>query len=300
MNLSLSTSWNSARHTNGYDMVDEIRAAGFDTVELGFALTKRMVEDVAVLKSTGRIKVSSLHNICPLPEEIAPDEASPDYYSLASPDEKERALAVDAAKRTVLCAARLGAMAVVLHAGRVQMKDRTRDLAALIKDKDSFDDLKAVMVREREAKKDGYLGQVIKSLAKLIPFAEKSGVKLGLENRYYYREIPLQSELEIIFDHFRTGIYYWHDIGHAEVFDRLALTSHREQLRKFSRRLLGIHLHDILNVLNDHNVPGYGTCDFSIVKPYITGDTILVMEVHQPALPEEIAKGAAYLVKILG
>src|SRR3989338_5527303 len=122
--LSLSTSWNSARHTSGYELIDEVKSIGFDTVELGFALTERIVKDILSLKEDSKIKVVSLHNICPLPKEIEPDEASPDYYSLASPDEEERALAVQAAKNTIACARRFEARAVVLHTGRVLVKDR--------------------------------------------------------------------------------------------------------------------------------------------------------------------------------
>ena len=39
MRLSLSTCWNSGRHETGEAMLDEIVSLGFDTVELGYALT---------------------------------------------------------------------------------------------------------------------------------------------------------------------------------------------------------------------------------------------------------------------
>ncbi len=298
--LSLSTSWNSAKHTSGIYLIEEIKRIGFDTVELNFALTENMVKDVLSLVESGRIKVSSLHNICPLPKEVEPDEASPDYYSLASPDEKERELAVEVTKNTVNYAKRLGAKAVVLHVGRVQIKDRTKDLVGLIDDKERFEKLRGDMMRERNEKKDGYLDNVIKSLGALVGYARDMNVCLAIENRYYYREIPITEELEAIFQNFREGeLYYWHDVGHAEVFDRLGLASHKTILDKFSSRLIGMHLHDIIGLINDHKPPGLGTFDFRMVKPYIQEGTIRVLEVHQPATADQIRKSARYLAKIL-
>lgn len=297
--FSLSTSWNSSKYKNGFEMIGEIADAGFDTVELNFALTEEMVEDVITLKEEGRIRVSSLHNICPLPKEIEPDEASPDYYSLASPDQEERELAVEVTRNTIDYAKCLMAKAVVLHTGRVQIKDRTRDLALMVDDKSAFSAMREDMIRERNDKKNGYLDNVIKSLGELIPYAEEAGVALAVENRYYYREIPIKEEFEAIFNTFKPGtVFYWHDVGHAEVFDRLGLASHKGILERFSGRLLGMHLHDIIGLVHDHKPPGLGTFDFRIIKPYLNKDTIKVIEVHQPADAGQIVQSVKYLTDV--
>lgn len=299
--ISVSASWNYARHADGYSLIGEIKSAGFNTVELNFALTKRIVEDVLAIKKAGAIKVSSLHNICPLPEEIEPDEASPDYYSLASPDPEERELAVAVTRNTIDWAEKLGAAAVVLHAGRVQIKDGTRDLASISGDRARADDFRNFMISERSKKRDIYLANVIKSLEELVPYAKARGVSLGLENRYYYREIPIFEEFEEIFGHFKYwDLYYWHDVGHAEAFERLGLCGHRDLLERFSDRLLGMHLHDIIGAMGDHRSPGEGTFDFGTLKQYLKKDTIKVLEVHQPATAEELKRGAEYLRRILG
>ena len=299
--FSLSTSWNSSCYKDGYGLISEIKSAGFDTVELNFALTESIVDDILQFSQKSIIKVSSLHNMCPLPREVAPQEASPDYYSLSSMDEGERGLAVRAAKTTIDYANLFGAKAIVLHAGRVQVKDRTRDLSALTNDKIRFDALKADMIRERSMNAKNYLENTIKSLAELVPYGKTKNVCLGIENRYYYREIPIEEEFEIIFKEFKPGtLYYWHDVGHAEVFERLGLCRHRELLDKFSGRLIGVHLHDIIGTIDDHNVPGFGTFDFSTLKPYLTYDTLKVIEVHWPATAEMIRTGVDYLNKVLG
>lgn len=297
--FSLSTSWNSAKHKDGFGIIKEIKRLGFDTVELNFALTESMITDILSLKEKSEINISSLHNICPLPKEVEVDEASPDYYSLASPDEEERELAVEVTKNTINYANRLGARAVVLHAGRVQIKDHTRDLALLISDEKRMAEFRAVMIKERNDKKDGYLDNVIKSLKEIIPYAKEKSVSLGIENRYYYREIPIIEEFDIIFKTFEKGsVYYWHDVGHAEVFDRLGLGRHEDLLKKFSDRLIGMHLHDIIGYLNDHKAPGRGTFDFNKLKPYVKDDTIKVIEAHQPATGSEIKRSLRLLKNI--
>lgn len=298
--LGLSTSWNSLKHKDGIGLIDEIKAIGFDTVELNFALTETIVEDILSLKNKGKINISSLHNICPLPKEIDPDEASPDYYSLASPDEEERTLAVEAAKNTISYAKKLDAKAVVLHIGRVQIRDRMRDLAAALDDKQRYNELKTDLIKERMDKKDGYLANVIKSLRRISPYAREMGIMLGIENRYYYREIPLIDEMAEIFRNFKPGdLYYWHDIGHAQVFENLGLARHKDFLEGFRSRLIGVHLHDIIAPISDHKVPGTGMIDFRMIKPYLNEETIRVLEVHQPATADEVQRGAEYLEKIL-
>lgn len=299
--FSLSTSWNSSRHENGSDLIKEIKDIGFEAVELNFALTKEVVDEILSLKESSEIRVSSVHNICPLPEEVEPDEASPDCYSLASPDMEERQLAIKAAKNTISYAKRFDAKAVILHTGRVEMKDKTKDLASVIDDENRYRALKEEMKRERNEKKAGYLNNAIESLAELIAYAQSMGVALAIENRYYYREIPLLEELEEIFKIFKKGdLFYWHDAGHAEVFERLGLARHKDFLDKFSNRLLGVHLHDIIGTMHDHRPPGTGTFDFKILKSYIKMDTIKVIEAHQPATADEIRRSVAYLTNVLG
>ncbi len=299
--FSLSTSWNASRHYDGAGIVNEIISIGFDTVELSFTLPVGIVEDILKLKESGRIKISSLHNMCPLPAEITSEKASPDYYSLSSLDDKERAMAVKAAMNTIDYAAMFNAKAVVFHIGTVEMKGKTKELAGLSGDNEKFETLKKEMISERMAKKDPYIKKAIESLKDIVPYAAKKRVAPAIENRYYYREIPLLEEFEEIFSHFnKKDLFYWHDVGHAEVFERLGFYGHQQLLTRFSSRLLGAHLHDIIGLIDDHKAPGAGTFDFNILKPYIHKDTIKVIEAHQPATGEEILGSVRYLSQVLG
>jgi sugar phosphate isomerase/epimerase len=299
MVYSLSTSWNFRRHSNGVDLINEIKALGFDSVELNFALTKAMVDDVLSLVRRSEVKVSSLHNICPLPPEVAPERASPDYYSLASCDDDERGQAVRVAKNTIRYARDLGAEAVVLHLGRVEMKDRTHELASLISSPSKFQKFKEDIIKERSEKAAAHISSVSKSLKELVPYAGIMAVKLAAENRYYYREIPLADELGEIFRNFtEKELFYWHDVGHAAVFERLGFYRQGELLERFQNRLLGMLLHDIIGPIGDHNPPGLGTFDYTFLKPYMKKDILKVLEIHSPATPAQIRRSVEYLDEI--
>jgi len=299
--FSLSTSWNSGRHNEGIGLVKEIKLAGFDCIELGFSLTEDMVISILSEKEAGRIRVSSIHNMCPLPAEIGREHPSPDHYSLSSHDSVERKLAVDIAKNTIKWASRLGAKAVVLHAGRVRIKDRMRELALLADDKGRFIEFRDNMIKERRDNAAGCLDNVVRSLEELIPYSKDKGVCLGVENRYHHREIPLIDEFEVLFSRFAPGeLFYWHDVGHAEVFERFGFYKHMALLDKLAGRLLGVHLHDILGLMDDHRPPGSGTFDFRKLKPYLKSDTIKVIEIHEPAGIEDVRKASKFLSGIFG
>jgi sugar phosphate isomerase/epimerase len=300
MSYSISTSWNSKLHKTGRGIVDDIKKTGLDTIELNFALTENVVCEILSIRRSGGIKVSSLHNMCPLPAEITGDNPSPDHYSIASPDGDERALAVRIARNTIDYAKKFDAKAIVLHAGRVEIKDRTHELVTYAGDKARFDIIKKEMASEREFKKAPHIESVMKSLDELGAYAKASEIRIGIENRYHHREIPSMCELEIIFENFRSdNIGYWHDTGHAEAFERLGFCKHKELLDKFSSRLIGIHIHDIIGMTDDHKAPGSGTFDFRMLKPYMQGDLIKVLEVHQPATAREIRCSVEYLDKVL-
>lgn len=297
--FSLSTSWNAQNHKSGRTLIDEIKAAGFDTVELSFALSGEMVDEIADICRRGEIKVSSLHNMCPIPAGMERAKASPDFYSMTSLHEDERKMACEIAATTIRYAKDMGARAVVLHTGFVNIRDRLRELAAAYSDKEKYAAILSEMKHDREAVKRPYIDNLIKSLKELSPVAVSSGIALAVETRYHHRDIPLIDEYDEIFSYFKQGeLYYWHDVGHAEAFERLGLAKHEEYLKRFQNRLIGMHLHDIIGLINDHNAPGAGTFDFKVLKPYIKKETIKVIEAHMPATAEELRRGVELLDRI--
>ncbi len=303
MSFALSTSWNAFRHTNGNQLIFEIKEAGFEKVELGFNLTASMVEEIGILVRNKLINVISLHNFCPIPDGLKRDAALPDCYAMSSTKEETRVLAVKYAKKTIETAKTLNAKAVVLHAGRVEILDRTRDLINLYEKgfnkSEEFESLKSEIIKERDSSSKEFFENTLKSLEELNKFAVKAGVLLGIENRFYYREIPNFEETGKILDCFKnSNIFYWHDTGHAQVMENLGITAQKDFLGAYGNRLIGLHLHNISGC-HDHKPPSKGELDFKFLKPYIKSDTIKVIEAHYPATAGELQESRILLKKSL-
>ncbi len=299
MDLALSVSWNALRQPLAQDLLFEIKELGFKDIELSFNLTEAVLRDIESHLQKMQIGVVSLHNYCPIPDGLRREEALPDFYSLSSLDEEERRLALHYTKRTIDTASRLKAQAVVLHCGKVDIQDRTRELIELYRqgrrDTPSFNSLKASMVVQRQVSIKPFLAQTVRSLEELNEHANARRVFLGIETRFYYREIPLLDEIGFLLDRFKDShIFYWHDTGHAEVMQRLGFSRHQDYLELYGDRMIGIHLHDILKC-QDHMAPAQGDFDFSWLRPYLKKKTIKVMEAHHPATASDIRKGRDYL-----
>jgi len=303
MSFALSTSWNAFRHDNGKELLREIKQAGFQEIELSFNLTVSIVEEIEQLAREKQISVVSVHNFCPVPEGVKRQIALPDYYAMSSLNEEERATSVRYSKITIDTAARLGARAVVLHCGRVDIEDKTRFLGQLysqgLKDSKEFLAIKDAFLAQRQKKHKPYLENTLKSLEELISYAGRKKIALGIENRFYHREIPSLEEVGIILDTFKDGgIFYWHDTGHAQLMEYLGFSKHIQYLQLYGHKMAGVHLHNITGC-DDHKAPSKGEIDFIILKPYIKKDTIKVIEAHEPASESELKESVRFLEEVL-
>src|SRR5689334_14989139 len=65
--LAFSTCWNSARHTDGAEMLQEIIDLGFEYIELGHGIRISLMPGIQKMFERGKVRFSSLHNFCPLP-----------------------------------------------------------------------------------------------------------------------------------------------------------------------------------------------------------------------------------------
>jgi len=297
-NYSISTAWNYEKGKSAESIISEIESAGFKKLELNFAIHYNLLKELKKIIFRKNLQVKSVHNFCPTPNGIE-GFVSPDYFSVASVFEDERKKAVEFTKQTIDTAESLGAKAVVLHCGRVEMSDYSKKLIDLFNQgrcrNEEYKQFMFEMTEERKSKSLPYLNSAIKSIKELSKYAQKKGVIIGIETRYYYKEIPQFDEFEKIFDTVHEpNLLYWHDTGHAQCAENLGITSHIAYLNKYYYRMVGVHIHDTKGT-EDHKLPGKGNLDFSILKPYLNSNTIKTLEPHPPSNVEELCKSLKYI-----
>ena len=101
---SLSTCWNSHRHSDGQAMLREVRELGFEYAELSHGTRISLLPGILDAVDAGEIKISSVHNFCPLPMGV--NFAAPNLYQFSADREREREMALRYTHKTIEFAAR--------------------------------------------------------------------------------------------------------------------------------------------------------------------------------------------------
>ena len=301
--IGLSTAWLTEREgITGQDIVGEIVELGFSTVELEYRIRETTYREMRPLILKEKLKVMSVHNFFPLPDDVPLSSASGDRFLLSSPDKDARDLAIRMTIHTIECAGDLGAAAVVLHLGKVDMEPENERLYDLFHhqrmDTPEGRNFLQGKLRERRKKRSPYLESIFFSLDRLNREAEKRGILLGVENRYHYHEIPDFEEIGLILDRFSGGsIRYWHDMGHAHVLERLGVIEPRSLLPSYAPFTAGIHVHDAIGT-DDHLAPGTGEIDFVGLAGFLRSAPIKILEVHKKSNRLELINGKDMLKRI--
>jgi sugar phosphate isomerase/epimerase len=302
--LALSTMWMQNRHQSLEEFFDAAREVGFSVFELSHQVSEELVQ--AAKLPIGDIL--GVHAPCP----TNPQTRSAQVSSL---DKDERARAVAAITSSIRLAERIGVKVVVVHAGRVVVNPMLEtELRALydqgMKGSQEYDDLKDELTEERRRHVERYLDATLWSLERLANVADAAGVKLCLENRVHYYEIPLPDELELLLRELAGPAAFCFDTGHAYVLEELGFVSHKEWLSGFEKQLVGVHLHDVRVVrerpdpsehmvlgtgLQDHVVPSTGVVDFAEVLRCVPEQTFFTCEFDWYHSPDEVKEGLGYL-----
>lgn len=274
-------------------MIQEILDLGFKRVELGHGVRLSLMDGVLKAAEKGVVKFTSLHNFCPLPVEIT--RPSPDCYQFSSHDARERERAVKFTFQTIDFAERLGARYVVLHMGRVPMDDYTDRLIRMaetgLENSREYVRVKLEAVRKREAAAERCVERSRECLARIIDFAGERGIRLGVESRHSFEEIPSEREMIALLNEFAVPeVGYWHDFGHVQVKHNLGFLDHVEWMERVGERLFACHLHDTQYPGRDHMPPFTGDVPYDELVPLMPrqNKTLFVFEMSPRRTREEI------------
>ncbi len=280
--LSFSTRWNSHRHTDGEIMLGEIRSLGFESVELGPNLNISLLPGIRRLHQRGRIKVSGLHNFCPMPiGAVANQFGRCDFSSLEAKDQ-ERALQLT--YQTIDYAKELEAEFVIVNLGGTAMEGYTEKLVTYV-NRDELHSrnyvqqkLAGIRIRERVGRK--YLQQAKAALDHVVNYAAQKQIKIGVAMRSHYESIPNEREMLELMQEYEKNpfIGYWHDFGNAQLKANLGLMNHRQWLEKMQPYVIGCHLHDLQWPDQTHCVPLSGMIEFDELMEVIPDRTPIVWE----------------------
>lgn len=279
-------------HMGGF--VAKAEELGFTHIEANHWISGQMLGELIETA----VPISSVHSPCPAA--LSSRGAPTSKLSLSSLEESERTEAVSFARQTVDLASDLKAKAVVLHMGEVpidlSLEDElrrlyTRSCGQTLEQTRVRDEL----VRQRMSQAPPYLDAAKKSLQELGKYGRRKGIMLGIETRFHLHEIPsLDEAAELLNAVPESAVGYWHDVGHAEVQERLGFNSHAAWLARFRPRMVGIHLHDVLGI-SDHHAPGKGDMNWEMIARDLPAGIVRVCEIGEWNDEEEIQGVVAFL-----
>ena len=257
-------------------------------------MTVAKIPGIRKAYAAGTFTCSGVHNYFPSPVEVMID--APDAYEYTSHRPFDRKRAMDLTLKTLELAAEFQARYLVLHMGSAPMntakftKPLTQVVAAgeqrsprYIKDKIAF-------IKKREKLAPLYYHRAIQALEDLAPKAKEYGVKLAVESRSRFEDMPNEREMLKLQKYFHDNpwIGYWHDFGHVQLKHNLGLLDHNEWLEKIAPHLIGGHVHDVQWPARDHRTPFTGTLDYETILPFFPKACPLVWELSPTRETDEI------------
>ena len=282
---AFSTCWNNSRHHDGEAMITEILELGFSDIELSHGMTIGKLPGIKRAFDNRMFNCVGVHNFFPSPVEVMID--APDAYEFTSHREWDRKRAMDMTLKTLEVAASFNAQYLVLHMGSVPMNPKkwTKKLTAMVAEGHQRDPKcikhRHAFVRKREKIGPLYLQRAAEALATIAEHAENAGVKLAVESRSRFEDVPTEAEMHELMRQFdgNPWVGYWHDFGHVQLKHNLGLLDHHQWIASVAPWLIGGHVHDVEWPSRDHRVPYFGaTIDYAEILPHFPANAPLVWE----------------------
>ena len=284
-------------------MLREIRELGFEYAELSHGIRISLVPGIFEAVQAGEIKISTLHNFCPLPMGI--NYAAPNIFKFSSSDRRERENAWKHSVKTVEFAERVQAKLIVLHSGAVDLRDYNEKLEEYVekglKETPKYQKLVQEVEEKRLKRVEEPRRLALEMIGQLAEHAAARGLLLGIENREAVEEIPFDDDLSFFLGELPENVRYWHDCGHAQIKENLGfIAQHRMHFESLAPRLAGCHIHDVIPPGMDHCPPGSGMIDFTALAPFVKPEHIKVLELNPNVTTEDVRMGYEHIRKVWG
>jgi len=285
-------------------MLKEMAGHGFEYVELSHGIRISLVPGILRAVEEGIVKVSSVHNFCPLPAGVL--QAAPNLFMPSERSEQQHDQWLRGTRRTIDFGHQVKASVMVLHLGAVEFfwLNPARNLRhferrypdAKVPGDPRYQALLAKALVKLRKRKPPYWERTLKSVQEILPYAAEKGIRLGFENREKFEELPEDGEfaelLSSISAHAQQG-GYWHDTGHADIKETMGLLNHRQHLEANAARLIGFHLHDVDAKGQDHQPIGSGHINFQMVSEFWQPQHLLTIELSpRLTVPQMLASKA--------
>lgn len=298
--LSFSSCWNNSRHSDGEAMIEEIVDLGFTNIELSHGMTIAKLPGIRKAYQRGLFTCSGVHNYFPSPVEVMID--APDAYEYTSHRPFDRQRAMEMTFKTLEIAAEFNAHYLVLHMGSVPMPSKkwTKPLTAMVaageQNTPAYVKDKIAFVKKREKIAPLYFSRAIESLEQIAEKAAEYGVKLAVESRSRYEDMPNEREMVKLQEHFKDNewVGYWHDFGHVQLKHNLGLLDHLEWLEKMEPYIIGAHVHDVEWPARDHRVPFTGELVYAPLLKFFPENCPLIWELSPTRKTAEIKESLQF------
>ena len=292
--LSFSSCWNNSRHSDGEAMIEEIVDLGFNHIELSHGMTIAKLPGIRKAYQRGLFTCSGVHNYFPSPVEVMID--APDAYEYTSHRPFDRQRAMEMTFKTLEIAAEFKAHYLVLHMGSVPMPSKkwTKPLTAMVaagqQNTPAYVKEKIAFVKKREKIAPLYYQRAIESLEEIAEKAAEFGVKLAVESRSRFEDMPTEREMIRLQEHFAENpwVGYWHDFGHVQLKHNLGLLDHHQWLESMVPYIIGGHVHDVQWPARDHRTPFTGTLDYDSLLKFFPARCPLIWELSPTRQTQEI------------
>lgn len=269
-------------------MVKEMVGLGFSSIELSHGIRITLVPGIMKAVEEGLVTISSTHNFCPLPTGIT--QPAPNLFEPSTADPREHEQWLRQTRRSIDFAAQVEARVLVCHLGSVKFfwfnpANRLRRFARLhpdakLRDNPKYQAIVAKSFVKLRQKMEPFWQRTQDCVREAMAYAKEKGVKLGLENREKFDELPVDGDFADFLGSLPADapVGYWHDTGHADIKHTLGIIDHRAQLQQLAQRTLGFHLHDVSEQGQDHQPIGSGRVDFKMVREFWRPEHVLVLE----------------------